>query len=62
MLQELQEQGRIASVLNDLMFSPEDVGGMDDSWKGHAMRHMYLQGVYSAVREKFMRNVSGDVF
>lgn len=44
------------------MFRPENVGGMDRSWVGQAMRRIYLQGMYAAVREEVMQNESRDVF
>lgn len=39
----LQEQVPLAPGPNDVMVWPEDVGKMDGSWKGHALRRMYLQ-------------------
>lgn len=54
----LQEQMRLALGPNDLMFRPEEVGGMDWSWKRHTMRRKYLWGVYSAVRKEVIQNVS----
>lgn len=53
-LEVVQEQDRLVSGPRDVMFRTEDVGGMDWSWSGHAMRCMYLQGVYSTLREELM--------
>lgn len=33
---------QITSGPKDVMFQPEDVSGMDESWEEHAMRNMYL--------------------
>lgn len=45
---------------------PWDFLGIRSGWDGqvvggHAMRHMYLRGVYYALQEEVMRNVSRDV-
>lgn len=57
----LKQQVHLASESNDVMFWSEDVGCMDRSREGHAMRCMYLQGVYSAAPEEGMRNLSGNM-
>lgn len=58
----LREQVQLVSGPNKMMFRPEYWGGADGSWEGHAMRGIYLQRVYYAVRQEVMQNVSGNVF
>lgn len=35
---------------------------MDRSWKGHAIERVNSQGVYSAMPEEVIQNLSGYVF
>lgn len=48
----LKGQVQLASGPNNVIFQPEDDGGMDGSSEGHAMRRLYCCGVYSAAREE----------
>lgn len=47
---------------NDVMFRPEDVGGMEEWWEGRTMVRLYLREMYSVVQEDVMNDKSNDVF
>lgn len=53
---------RLVLKPKEVMFRPEDMGGVDRSWEGHAMSLMYSRRACSAVQEEVVQNVSGGVF
>lgn len=54
MEEELDRQVQLAARPDSLRFRPEAEGEVEGSRKGHAMRPIYLQGVYSAVWKEVM--------